>query len=183
MDDVLREYLSGIFGQRGVEVYEEVFFGDGPLSLSRRVDQTFSRLRGMSTGAATNRDLTSNTSRLDQWLSKLGYLANYRSFGQNFPVQFSGQREEISFEGSGRLYDMYPGEENELGGWCRYTEQNTSSMTSGERRNRSLTSQSVTTRSVIDGSGASILMRLSVHIATPTSRPHKSTASRQLSAR
>jgi len=30
MDDVLREYLSGIFGQRGVEVYEEVFFGDGP---------------------------------------------------------------------------------------------------------------------------------------------------------
>lgn len=116
MDDVLREYLHGIFGQRGVEVYEEIFFGDGPLSLSRRVDQTFSRLRGMSTGAATNRDLTSNTSRLDQWLSKLGYLANYRSFGQNFPVQFSGQREEISFEGSGRLYDMYPGEENELGG-------------------------------------------------------------------
>ena len=70
----------------------------------------------MSTGAAANRNLTSNTARLDQWLSKLGYLANYRSFGQNFPVNFSGRREEISFEGSGRLYDMYPGEENDLGG-------------------------------------------------------------------
>ena len=116
MDDVLREYIRGIFGDHSVDVYEAVFFGDGPLSLSRRVDQTFSRLRGMSTGAATNRDLTKNTSRLDQWLSKLGYLANYRSFGQNFPVKFSGQREEISFEGSGRLYDMYPGEENDLGG-------------------------------------------------------------------
>lgn len=116
MDDVLREYIRGIFGDHGVDVYEAVFFGDGALSLTRRVDQTFSRLRGMSTGAATNRDLTSNTSRLDQWLSKLGYLANYRSFGQNFPVKFSGQREEISFEGSGRLYDMYPGEENDLGG-------------------------------------------------------------------
>ncbi|GAB6878228.1 hypothetical protein JCM17823_05020 [Halorubrum gandharaense] len=116
MDDVLRDYVRGIFGDQGVEVYEEVFFGDGPLSLSRRVDQTFSRLRGMSTGAATNKDLTSNTSRLDQWLSKLGYLANYRSFGQNFPVKFSGKQEKISFEGSGRLYDMYPGEENDLGG-------------------------------------------------------------------
>lgn len=116
MDDVLREYVRNVFGDHGVDVYEQVFFGDGPLSLSRRVDQTFSRLRGMSTGATANRDLTSNTSRLDQWLSELGYLANYRSFGQNFPVKFSGRREEISFEGSGRLYDMYPGEENELGG-------------------------------------------------------------------
>ena len=116
MDDVLREYILGIFGERGVELYEDVFFDDGALSLSRRVEQTFSRLRGISTGAATNRDLTRNTSRLDQWLSELGYLANYRSFGRNFPVRFSGRREEISFEGSGRLYDMYPGEENELGG-------------------------------------------------------------------
>ena len=116
MDPVLREYVQGIFGDHGVDVYEQVFFGDGPLSLSRRVEQTFLRLRGMSTGAAANRNLTSNTARLDQWLSKLGYLANYRSFGQNFPVNFSGRREEISFEGSGRLYDMYPGEENDLGG-------------------------------------------------------------------
>ena len=116
MDEVLREYIRGIFGYNGVRVYEEVFFGGGPLSLERRVDQTFSRLRGMATGATTNRDLTSNTSRLDQWLNELGYLANYRSFGQNFPVKFSGRREEISFEGSGRLYDMYPGEENDLGG-------------------------------------------------------------------
>ncbi|WP_254863100.1 DEAD/DEAH box helicase [Halovivax gelatinilyticus] len=116
MDDVLREYVRGIFGDRGVQVYEQVFFEDGPLGLSRRVEQTFSRLRGMSSGATTNRDLTSNTSRLDQWLSKLGYLANYRSFGQNFPVKFSGDHDEISFEGSGRLYDMYPGEENDLGG-------------------------------------------------------------------
>ncbi|MCL9817774.1 DEAD/DEAH box helicase [Natronocalculus amylovorans] len=116
MDPVLREYVKDIFGDHGVDVYEQVFFGDGPLSLSRRVEQTFSRLRGMSTGATANRNLTSNTARLDQWLSKLGYLANYRSFGQNFPVNFSGRREEISFEGSGRLYDMYPGEENNLGG-------------------------------------------------------------------
>jgi len=116
MDDVLQAYIRDVFGNHGVDVYEKVFFGDGPLSLSRRVEQTFSRLRGMSTGAATNRDLTSNTARFDQWLNELGYLANYRSFGQNFPVKFSGRREEISFEGSGRLYDMYPGEENDAGG-------------------------------------------------------------------
>lgn len=116
MDSVLRPYVRGVFGEPGVDVYEKVFFGDGPLALSRRVEQTFSRLRGMSTSAATNRDLASNTSRLDQWLDELGYLANYRSFGQNFPVKFSGRQEEISFEGSGRLYDMYPGEENAFGG-------------------------------------------------------------------
>ena len=111
MDD-LSNHIEGVFGPRGVEVLEEVFTGSGTLSLSTRTEQTFGRLLGMSSGAAANRSLTQNTSRLDQWLDQLGYLANYRSFGQSFPVKFSGRTDEISFESSGRLYDMYPGEEN-----------------------------------------------------------------------
>ena len=69
----------------------------------------------MSGSAETNKAFTENNNRLDQWLSRLGYLANYRSFGQQFPVKFEGHSEGIEFEGSGRLYDMYPGEENDLG--------------------------------------------------------------------
>ncbi|WP_276249162.1 DEAD/DEAH box helicase [Haladaptatus sp. YSMS36] len=115
MADVLREYIESIFGQRGGEVFDTVFFGDGTLSILTRTDQTFGRLAKMSSGAAANRDLTQNTSRLDQWLNQLGYLANYRSFGQNFPVKYNGQTDEISFEGGGRLYDLYPGEQNGYG--------------------------------------------------------------------
>ncbi len=114
-ETVLRNHVRSVFGERGVAVYEQIFFDTGPLSLSVRVEQTFGRLRTMSSGATANRDLTKNASRLDQWLDKLGYLANYRSFGQSFPVKFSGYSDEISFESSGRLYDMYPGEENDLG--------------------------------------------------------------------
>lgn len=113
--DVLRDHIHEVFGDRGVEVFDQIFFGNGPLSLSVRAEQTFGRLRTMSSGATANRDLTKNASRLDQWLDKLGYLANYRSFGQSFPVKFNGHSDEISFESSGRLYDMYPGKENDLG--------------------------------------------------------------------
>ncbi|KTG11399.1 ATP-dependent helicase [Haloprofundus marisrubri] len=115
MQDTITDHLKSVFGPRGSEVFEEVFIGDGPLSLEHRTDQTFSQLATMSGDAETNKSLTETNSRLDQWLARLGYLANYRNFGQQFPVRFTGRREGIEFEASGRLYDMYPGEGNDLG--------------------------------------------------------------------
>lgn len=109
------DHLSAIFGERGIDVFEAVFEGDGPLSLDRRVEKTFSKLTQMSTEGETNDAFTGQNSRLDQWLQRLGYLANYRSFGQQFPVKFSGANDGIEFESEGRLYDMFPGEENDLG--------------------------------------------------------------------
>lgn len=108
-------HLRSLFGERGVEVFEQVFEGDASLALSNRVDTTFTKLTSASGSADTNKNLTEQNKRLDQWLSQLGYLANYRNFGQQFPVKFSGRRSSIEFEGSGRLYDMFPGEENRFG--------------------------------------------------------------------
>jgi superfamily II DNA helicase RecQ/CBS domain-containing protein len=108
-------YIRSIFGELGVEAFKEVFEGDGPLAIQNRVDNTFSRLVSMSSTAEANKNLAERNRRLDQWLRRLGYLANYRNFGQQFPVKFSGRTEGIEFESSGRLYDMYPGEENEIG--------------------------------------------------------------------
>jgi|AntDeeMinimDraft_5_1070356.scaffolds.fasta_scaffold01905_2 hypothetical protein len=113
--DAVVRHLDGIFGDRGVELFEQVFEGDGPLSLDDRMDKTFSKLTGMSEEGETNKSFTEQNDRLDGWLSRLGYLANYRSFGQQFPVRFTGANDGIQFEGSGRLYDMFPGEENDLG--------------------------------------------------------------------
>ncbi|NIC00942.1 DEAD/DEAH box helicase [Halobacterium sp. R2-5] len=113
--EALEDHLESVFGDAGVETFAHVFEGDGPLSLSSRVEKTFSRITSMSGSAETNKAFTENNNRLDRWLSRLGYLANYRSFGQQFPVKFEGYSEGIEFEGAGRLYDMYPGEENELG--------------------------------------------------------------------
>jgi ATP-dependent helicase YprA (DUF1998 family) len=109
------DHLRRIFGEPGVTVFERVFDGEGPLALPNRVEKTFERLVTMSSSADTNKNLVEKNRRLDQWLQRLGYLANYRNFGQQFPVKFSGRREQIEFEGSGRLYDMFPGEENDLG--------------------------------------------------------------------
>jgi rubrerythrin len=113
--DAVTTHVRDIFGERGVEVLEEVFEGDGPLSLDNRMEKTFSKLTGVSTDGETNKAFTEQNSRLDQWLQRLGYLANYRSFGQQFPVNFTGASDGISFESEGRLYDMFPGEENDLG--------------------------------------------------------------------
>jgi ATP-dependent helicase YprA (DUF1998 family) len=108
-------HLREIFGEDGVRVFEAVFEGDGPLSLDNRVEKTFSKLATMAGEAEMNKAFTQENGRLDQWLQRLGYLANYRSFGQQFPVKFRGATEGIEFESEGRLYDMFPGEENDLG--------------------------------------------------------------------
>jgi ATP-dependent helicase YprA (DUF1998 family) len=115
MKSELRSYLHEIFGGRGVEIFEEVFFGDGQLSIRHRTDRTFTQLATMSGSSETNKRLSKRHNRLDSWLSLLGYLANYRDFGQRFPVKFSGRFESIEFESTGRLYDMFPGEENDVG--------------------------------------------------------------------
>jgi len=113
--EAVETHIDSIFGSRGIEVFNDVFAGDGPLSLSRRVDKTFSQITALSGSTETNKAFTENNNRLDKWLSRLGYLANYRSFGQQFPVKFQGHSEGIEFEGPGRLYDMFPGPENNLG--------------------------------------------------------------------
>lgn len=116
--DAVIDHLETVFSDesdRAIEVFETVFEETGPLSLSQRVDQTFTRLAEMSGSAETNKTLTEQNDRLDQWLARLGYLANYRNFGQQFPVQFSGHTDDIQFEAQGRLYDMFPGQENDLG--------------------------------------------------------------------
>jgi len=115
MWDTLSSYIREIFGQRGVEILDEVFNSDGPLSMDRRTEQTFSRLTAASGSSDTNKNITQQNGRLDRWLDRLGYLANYRNFGQDFPVKFTGRRESIEFEASGRLYDLFPGEENDHG--------------------------------------------------------------------
>jgi len=115
MRSELGEYITEIFGQRGFDIFEEVFFGNSQLSIRHRLEQTFTQLTAMSGSAETNKQLSKRHNRLDSWLSLLGYLANYRDFGQRFPVKFSGRFESIEFESTGRLYDMFPGEENDLG--------------------------------------------------------------------
>ncbi|MFC6720267.1 DEAD/DEAH box helicase [Halovenus amylolytica] len=125
--DILREFMleerrpavenhiRSIFGERGVETLELVFEQHGPLSLDNRMDRTFSNLTDVAADGEQNKAFTDQNNRLDQWLQHLGYLANYRSFGQSFPVNFTGANDGIEFESEGRLYDMFPGEENDLG--------------------------------------------------------------------
>ncbi|WP_123538148.1 DEAD/DEAH box helicase [Halosimplex salinum] len=114
MADQLRDHIEGVFRQRGLEVFDEIFSGAGPVSFRQRTQQTCSQLRSFS-GSTDLDDIRNGNDRLDFWLNRLGYLANYREFGQQFPVQFEGSSESISFQGDGRLYDFYPGEENERG--------------------------------------------------------------------
>ncbi len=113
--DAIKEHIASIFGQPGIDAFEQAFVGNGPLSMESRIEKTFSQITALSGSTETNKAFTEQNNRLDQWLSRLGYLANYRSFGQQFPVKFQGHSEGIEFEASGRLYDMYPGPENDLG--------------------------------------------------------------------
>jgi hypothetical protein len=110
----LRDHVEDVFGPRGSALFDEVFDAAGPVSFERRAAQACDRLRSFSDGTDLD-DVRDGNDRLDSWLNQLGYLANYRDFGQQFPVQFEGSSEGISFQGEGRLYDFFPGEANGRG--------------------------------------------------------------------
>jgi len=114
-ESVLRDHVRDVFGEDGVRVFDDVFHSEGTVSLSHRVDEVFEPLRNTDGDSVTVEDLTEEYGRLDAWLRQLGYLANYRDFGHQFPVTFTGYDRSIRFESTGRLYDMFPGQKNGRG--------------------------------------------------------------------
>jgi len=112
--DPLRARIEAIFDEPGLRAFENVFEREGSLNLLYRVHRTYGPLAS-STESQVAEELQSNANRLNLWLDHIGYLASYRSFGQNFPVEIEGYRNNISFESSGRLFEMFPGRKNEEG--------------------------------------------------------------------
>jgi hypothetical protein len=110
----LRKRIETIFGEPGLEAFSAVFEEEGSLNLLYRVSQTYAPLRN-STNSDVGQNLRQSDNRLDTWLNRSGYLASYRSFGHNFPIEIDGYREDVSFQSTGRLYEMFPGPENDRG--------------------------------------------------------------------
>jgi hypothetical protein len=110
----LRDRIEAIFGEPGLHAFENVFEQEGSLNLLYRVHRTYGPLAN-STDSQVAEELQSDANRLNLWLDHIGYLASYRSFGQDFPVEIEGYRDNISFESSGRLFEMFPGQENGRG--------------------------------------------------------------------
>lgn len=110
----LCDRIETIFGAAGIRAFENVFEREGALNLLYRVHRTYSPLAN-STDSQVAEELQSDANRLNLWLDHIGYLASYRSFGQDFPVEIEGYRDNISFESSGRLFEMFPGQENGKG--------------------------------------------------------------------
>lgn len=110
----IRNRIEAIFGEPGLRAFENVFDQEGSLNLLYRVHRTYGPLAS-STDSQVAEELQSDANRLNLWLDHIGYLASYRSFGQDFPVEIEGYRDNISFESSGRLFEMFPGQENSEG--------------------------------------------------------------------
>lgn len=113
-----REWVHTVFGDDPVviETFEHVFGGESRYSLAQRSKRTFGGMENLDASGSSVESLSKNVHRLDLWLGKLGYLANYRSFGSQVPVRYSGRSDAIEFEAGGRLFEMYPGHNNERGG-------------------------------------------------------------------
>ncbi|SET85091.1 DEAD/DEAH box helicase [Natrinema hispanicum] len=112
----VERHLRNVFGPRGVEIFETIFFEESPLNLQRRGKRTFQTLTNVDGSVQAVTSLTERYRRLDQWAGLLGYLANYRGFGSQFPIKVSNRgNDDIRFETSGRLFEVFPGPENDTG--------------------------------------------------------------------
>lgn len=112
--DTLRDRIHTIFGDAGLDAFTAVFEETGSLSLLYRLSQTYAPLQH-STDEDVSAQLRERDNRLDTWLNRSGYLASYRTFGRSFPIEIDGYRDDISFQSTGRLYEMFPGPENSRG--------------------------------------------------------------------
>lgn len=113
-----REWIHEVFGDEPVidQTFDDTFGTESRYSLAQRGQRTFGDIQDLDAAGDSVESLSENTHRLDLWLGKLGYLANYRSFGSQIPVTYSARSDSIEFEGAGRLFEMYPGPENDRGG-------------------------------------------------------------------
>jgi len=112
----LKQHLDSVFPERGGEVLDRIFFEEGSVSLRNRSERTFETLTNVSGTTKAVTSLTERYRRLDQWSNLMGYLANYRGFGTQFPIKVQkGREDEIRFETSGRLFEVFPGPGNEPG--------------------------------------------------------------------
>ncbi|WP_263020719.1 DEAD/DEAH box helicase [Natronobiforma cellulositropha] len=112
----VERHLRNIFGPRGVDIFEMIFFEEGPLNLQQRGKRTFQTLANVDGSVQAVTSLTERYRRLDRWTGLLGYLANYRGFGSQFPIKVSDSgSDDIRFETSGRLFEVFPGPENDSG--------------------------------------------------------------------
>ncbi|NUE03625.1 DEAD/DEAH box helicase [Halorubraceae archaeon YAN] len=117
----VREWIVDTFGQEAGPIFDEAFSTDSRYSMKQRSERTFGEMDGLDVSGKSAESLSSNLNRLDLWLKELGYLANYRSFGGQFPVNYrSLGKADVQFEGSGRLFEMFPGPKNERGGEVVY---------------------------------------------------------------
>ncbi|UTF55588.1 DEAD/DEAH box helicase [Natronosalvus rutilus] len=117
----VKDWVVEAFGPEASPIFDEVFSTDSRYSMKQRGERTFGEMEGLDVSGKSAETLSSNLNRLDLWLKELGYLANYRSFGGQFPVNYRSSRQaDIQFEGSGRLFEMFPGPENDRGGEVVY---------------------------------------------------------------
>jgi hypothetical protein len=117
----VKDWVVETFGSEAGPIFDEVFSTDSRYSMKQRGERTFGEMEGLDVSGKSAENLSSNLNRLDLWLNELGYLANYRSFGGQFPVNYQSSRHaDIQFEGSGRLFEMFPGPENDRGGEVVY---------------------------------------------------------------
>lgn len=112
-EDRLRDRIETIFGKPGLDAFKSVFVDNGSLNLLYRAEQTYAPLTSGS--AIEGAEVVETAGRLNLWLNQLGYLASYRSFGQEFPIEVEGYTNGIQFKSTGRLYDTFPGPENGRG--------------------------------------------------------------------
>ena len=138
----LRNHIEAVFGQPGLKAFNAVFINSGSLNILHRVRDVYGPLRDAQRTIDGN-TIHDDAGRLNLWLDQLGYLASYRNFGQDFPVQIEGHRDGVSFESEGRLYDMFPGPRNEKG--AVFTLSGTDYIVKDAAGGRTLTTTSVCT--------------------------------------
>ena len=109
----LKDHIDSVFGEQGVRMFERIFIEENSDSLTMKAQEVYGRL--LEIGQAEVKSLYQQR-QLSSWMSRLGFLANYRGMLDQMPLHLEskgrglGTVEFKSFDYAVR--ESYPGPKN-----------------------------------------------------------------------
>ncbi|MHA1439605.1 MAG: DEAD/DEAH box helicase [Promethearchaeota archaeon] len=120
--DELKEELIDCFGESSTEIFDKLFSKDDEISLWKKSSDFFGKIREFGKGYGIQ-NLSEMYTNIILWGNLLGFIANYRGFGENIPISLESghQVQNIDITEIKRVIrENFPGEKNNKGAIFRY---------------------------------------------------------------
>lgn len=116
-EEEIKLELINCFGPSSVIIFDKIISKEDDISLWKKSIEFFGKIKEFSRGYGIQ-NLSEMYKNLISWTNLLGYLANYRGFGENMPISIESRNQVMNVditEVKRIIRENYPGQNNKKG--------------------------------------------------------------------